>query len=238
MQRLSLRLFVITMLLGGMDAVNGQTTFHVATTGVDAPGNGLNWERPFLTIQYALSESENDDTILVSNGTYAVTTQIVIYHNGTLSLTNTGGGTVNFSTFTPAVPGGTGNLHADPEFQDRDTRDYTLRPSSPCIDKGTNQLWMTGATDLGGDPRILMDIVDMGGYEAPEPFAGPLSCNFTASQTEGFTNLTVVFTAVVSGSDTNITYYEWDFGNGSISGANLASATNTYPAGFSACRSR
>lgn len=157
----------------------------------------------------------------------------IIYHNGNVSLAKTGGGTVNFSTFTPATVGGDGNLNLDPEFQDRGNRDYALRPSSPCIDRGTNQVWMTGvATDLGGALRILTDLVDMGCYEAPDPSAGPLSCNFTADQAEGFTNLTVVFNAVVSGSDTHITNYEWNFGNGNISGVGLATVTNTYPAGY------
>jgi len=41
---------------------------------------------------------------------------------------------------------------------------------SPCIDTGAIMPWMTGATDLDGNPRIHDGQVDMGCYEfVPEP---------------------------------------------------------------------
>jgi len=49
---------------------------------------------------------------------------------------------------------------------------------SPCIDTGSNQTWMDGATDLAGNDRKQWGkvagsagapIVDMGAYEAPTP---------------------------------------------------------------------
>ena len=43
---------------------------------------------------------------------------------------------------------------------------YTLQKTSPCIDAGVNQSWMTGALDLAGQPRIQGPKVDMGAYEA------------------------------------------------------------------------
>jgi len=46
-----------------------------------------------------------------------------------------------------------------------------LQKGSICIDHGTNEAWslLTGATDLGGNPRILQNIVDIGCYEYKIP---------------------------------------------------------------------
>jgi len=64
--------------------------------------------------------------------------------------------------------GGEGNIKANPQFADSD---YRLLPSSPCIDAGVNEEWMSEATDLNGNPRISQGfaslIVDMGAYEYP-----------------------------------------------------------------------
>jgi hypothetical protein len=77
--------------------------------------------------------------------------------------------------------GGTGNCSGDPQFVDPDgldddpltfaDNDYRLLPASICIDAGTNEPWMEGATDLDGRARILPGAssvtVDMGAYEYP-----------------------------------------------------------------------
>lgn len=70
-------------------------------------------------------------------------------------------------TYTCASDGNTsdGNITAAPLFVDLAGSDYRLQASSPCIDKGSNQGWMTGATDLVGKDRIQQSIVDMGAYE-------------------------------------------------------------------------
>ena len=58
----------------------------------------------------------------------------------------------------------------NPEFVDAAFGNYRLESFSPCIDAGTNMSWMTGDTDLDGNPRIIGGIVDMGAYEfVPEP---------------------------------------------------------------------
>ena len=77
---------------------------------------------------------------------------------------------------------GTGNIDADPLFVDADgvndvsgTKDDDLRllPGSPCIDSGDNTaIPQSVITDLGGNPRIINEIVDIGAYEtyvAPTP---------------------------------------------------------------------
>jgi len=78
---------------------------------------------------------------------------------------------------------GQGNINTDPLFVDADgadnifgTEDDDLRLSlgSPCIDAGDNSaVPQSVVTDLGGNPRIVNGIVDMGAYEwtpAPDVF--------------------------------------------------------------------
>jgi len=75
------------------------------------------------------------------------------------------------TTPTNSLPGGEGCIADDPLFAMPGV-DYHLQSGSPCINTGTNQPWMTGATDFGGNPRIMPvgGIVDMGCYEfVPEP---------------------------------------------------------------------
>ncbi|MDP2897310.1 MAG: choice-of-anchor Q domain-containing protein [bacterium] len=81
--------------------------------------------------------------------------------------------------------GGTANIALNPQFVDPDgpdddpntyeDNDYRLLLTSPCIDAGTNENWMNGATDLDGKPRILLGAtsltVDMGAYELNFPIA-------------------------------------------------------------------
>ena len=57
-----------------------------------------------------------------------------------------------------------GNLDTNPLFVA--VGDYHLQCISPCINAGTNQDWMVGATDLDGNPRLdACGRVDMGAYE-------------------------------------------------------------------------
>ena len=70
------------------------------------------------------------------------------------------------------LPPGTANIASDPDF----VNGYHLGAGSPCIDTGTNQAWMTTATDLDGNLRIANGIVDMGAFEfgsAPAPTPTP-----------------------------------------------------------------
>ncbi len=60
------------------------------------------------------------------------------------------------------------DLGTDPKFAAGEGN-YRLDKGSPCINTGLNQDWMTGATDLDGNPRILEQTVDMGAYESVPP---------------------------------------------------------------------
>ena len=63
------------------------------------------------------------------------------------------------------LPAGEGNISDDPKLANPFTGFFKLAINSPCINAGSNDLWMSSATDLSGNPRILNKIVDMGGYE-------------------------------------------------------------------------
>jgi len=67
------------------------------------------------------------------------------------------------------LPSGNECIPGDPLFITPGS-DYHIQMGSPCIDTGAIMPWMTGATDLDGNPRIHDGKVDMGCYEfIPEP---------------------------------------------------------------------
>ncbi|HBA83810.1 MAG TPA: hypothetical protein DCZ95_06935 [Verrucomicrobia bacterium] len=128
---------------------------------------------------------------------------------------------------------GTGFANQDimtnaPLFADRVNGDYRLSSGSPCIDAGSNQVWMATAEDLAGSDRVSCGYVDMGAYEFKSDV---LRCNFSADSRQGLASFTNVFRAFCEGTNTSVQYYGWDFdGNGSVdvSGAGCAVATGVY----------
>ncbi|MBU0677149.1 MAG: hypothetical protein KJ626_03455 [Verrucomicrobia bacterium] len=66
---------------------------------------------------------------------------------------------------TPAAAG-VSNITAAPLFMDRVAHDYRLKPTSPCLNAGSNRTWMASpATDVRGDPRLNGPRVDIGAVE-------------------------------------------------------------------------
>ncbi|MEI6515044.1 MAG: Ig-like domain-containing protein, partial [bacterium] len=69
------------------------------------------------------------------------------------------------------LPVGTGNIALAPQFIGQAWGNYALAGTSPCIDAGTNQTWMTGAKDVDGKTRLQdgngdgKTIVDIGACE-------------------------------------------------------------------------
>ncbi len=92
---------------------------------------------------------------------------IYVYGTGVLNITN--------SCTYPAIPSwAAGNLTNAPLFAasgsgfglSHEAGDYHLDRTSPCIDRGVNQAWMTGTVDLNGIARIKNNLVDIGCYES------------------------------------------------------------------------
>ena len=84
--------------------------------------------------------------------------------------TDSNGYTLNFDfTYSDfynngfAMPAGTGNINADPQFVDITLNDYHLLAGSPCVDTGTSNGAPT--TDFDGQVRPLGNGPDMGAYE-------------------------------------------------------------------------
>jgi hypothetical protein len=71
---------------------------------------------------------------------------------------------LNFCCTTPQPTNGVGNISAAPSFVDYAGGNLRLQSNSPCIDAGNNA-YVTTATDLDGNPRIVNGTVDMGAYE-------------------------------------------------------------------------
>ena len=77
---------------------------------------------------------------------------------------NWSGGSFSYSCTTP-LPTGTGNIDIPPLFRNPAVNDFRLQVSSPCIDAGANQTWMTDGQDLNQKARLVNSTVDMGAYE-------------------------------------------------------------------------
>lgn len=137
----------------------------IAITGVDigapfvngfseAKGGGL----------YTFTNSPIVNCIIVSNNV-SVSNQFSSVAAGT-NYFNQYNGNISYSCVNP-LPAGAGNINVCPQFVDVAGGNFRIALGSPCINTGTNQAWMTGATDLDGQPRIAYGTVDMGAYEFP-----------------------------------------------------------------------
>ena len=88
----------------------------------------------------------------------------IVYGNSAPEGSNWNGGAFHNCCTTPDAPG-TNNVADRPQFLNPSVGNYRLMATSPCIDRGVNQSWMLGSTDLDGNPRIRNGTVDMGAYE-------------------------------------------------------------------------
>ena len=70
------------------------------------------------------------------------------------------------SSCSVPLPPGAGNISVDPQFVDAAASNYDLRTTSPCLDAGILQEWMTPEVeDVAGRPRVMNGRVDMGANE-------------------------------------------------------------------------
>lgn len=102
---------------------------------------------------------------------YATLNNCIIYYNIAPTGGNYFSSTLNYCCTTPLPGVGTGNFTNAPLFVDQAGANLRLQTNSPCINAGNN-VYVVGATDLEGNPRISGGIVDVGAYEYqfPEPF--------------------------------------------------------------------
>ena len=177
--------------------------------------------------------SQNGGGLRFGSGSpgWGVTNSIVYFNSagsaGPNYYTNGAVGGFAYSCTTPD-PGGTSNVLTDPLLIDAPNDNYRLLATSPCIDKGTSNAWMSTATDLDGETRVRQGAPDMGAYEFS---LGPLTCSFSAGPTAGFMPLSVVFTSLVAGADLNGIGYLWDFDNDANIDSQEPHPTNVYGPG-------
>ncbi|HBA84751.1 MAG TPA: hypothetical protein DCZ95_11710 [Verrucomicrobia bacterium] len=149
---------------------------NVTVVDNTAPGMRINYgSHP--TVKNSIFWGNSQEQINVSQGDLSVSYSDI--QDGL------GGININEGTFYEGfVHWGPGNLGLDPAFA---SSDYTLTTGSPCIDRGSNEDWMTTATDLAGNNRVVNDIVDMGAYEyALQASAGVSPSIFSLSPPDGY----------------------------------------------------
>jgi len=69
---------MVALVMGGtLVSAPAASTWHVAPNGSDA-NNGTSWAQAWATISNAVAQAVSNDTILVSNGTYAISAEILL----------------------------------------------------------------------------------------------------------------------------------------------------------------
>ena len=103
---------------------------------------------------------------------------------------------------------GTGNIDADPQFDDFNNDFYNVTPASPCVNAGdpNSSAYNIPAADLMGNPRFN-GIIDMGPCEL---LSNVLVAAFSVDADSGYAPLTVNFSDLSTG---NPTAWAWDFDN-------------------------
>jgi hypothetical protein len=91
----------------------------------------------------------------------------IIYYNTVAGANFTPGATLHNCCTTP-LPSGSGNITNAPVFVNVAAGDFHLAGNLPCINSGNN-LYVTAASDLDGNPRIRGGTVDIGTYEFQNP---------------------------------------------------------------------
>gem|GEM_PF-1802200 len=100
-----------------------------------------------------------------------------------------------------------------------------LLASSPCIDAGTNQPWMTGGQDLAGQPRIRGGRVDIGAYEFyPQLRTGELEVAVQHTPFAAVTGIQFTLEGAIKGAALDCS---WDFGDGAVV-TGRSTATHAY----------
>ncbi len=78
---------VLSVLLLSAQTTHAGVRYHVATNGVDT-ANGLSWATALVTISNAMTRVGEGDTVMLSNGTFAITAQINLTNAVTFTSTN------------------------------------------------------------------------------------------------------------------------------------------------------
>jgi hypothetical protein len=119
-------------------------------TGVGAHGGGASMENCTIVDNFGSGIGAGSAT------SYKIWNTISYYNS---AVDTASGGTFIASnscmtSTTNLTAGSTNNIITPPQFVNRSGRNYRLTKTSPCVNAGVNQAWMTGAGDLDGMRRI------------------------------------------------------------------------------------
>ncbi len=147
--------------------------------------------------------SEFYNNLMIASGvTNAVTCDTTYSTTSPSFLNNDGysGGVTPFAGSCSGIPGSSGNISADPLFNNPSGGDYTLQYASPAIDAGLNSAPDLPSIDFDGQPRIVAGhlgdapIVDMGAYELQGGVhAVPSPLSFPTEPETSHTSMVVIF---------------------------------------------
>lgn len=181
----------------------------------------------FNTLTANVSDDKSGSGLHI-NGAQAVARYNILYGNGAgldaepdCNLKYSSAKTFAMNVLGHATQYGTDNIYADPLFVNPAASDYTLGAGSPAIDivpaedaVECDLLGNIRPEDGDGDGASL---ADAGCFEAPDASSGPLSCAFSPTEATGHDEVTVTFTASVTGTGSDGTLnYSWDVGSGEI----------------------
>jgi len=104
--------------------------------------------------------------IYLESGTEPEVVSCIVYGNTTQIGTGSGEplDLVSYSCVEGGYPG-TENISDEPVFLNGGAGDYHLTWYSPCVDEGKPDSTEEGESDIDGNPRVMGDLVDMGGDE-------------------------------------------------------------------------
>jgi parallel beta-helix repeat protein len=125
-------------------------------------GDGINVDSGAIVLQNCTLVDNSGEGIRQFGGTVTAT-NCILWANGD---DVAGTVTLAYSDIEDGdSSGANGNLSVDPLFENAAAGNYRLKPTSLCVNAGTNQTWMQNALDLDGKRRVALLVVDMGAYE-------------------------------------------------------------------------
>ena len=141
-------------------AVFAGTLSNCTVTGNSASGGGAAYNSTLVNCTVTGNSAAG-----TGGPAYSVLYNCIIHYNLSLSTTdNYYDCTLNYCCTTPSPGSGLGNFTDEPRFVDQAGGNLRLKPTSPCINAGSNA-YVSGGTDLEGNPRIVGGTVDVGAYE-------------------------------------------------------------------------
>jgi len=151
------------------DATGNGVAIRVYDTFWDNNNNsGSTFEN--CTVTY--NTGTNNYAVYIS-GSIMYMVNSIVWSNNTLSGVRVDASNASQEVAYSCIEGGysgiapaPGNIETNPVFACLEEHDWRLSASSPCIDSGTNRVWMMAGTDYAGHPRLFNTQVDMGADEA------------------------------------------------------------------------